>query len=279
MTLRFHQSYASYFLDPDKCPADLKHRLDNPELYPATKAMDTGTIVHKLVLGGSTKLHVVSAVYDAKHKTKPGEPVEDYRTKAAAAERDEAYSKGMIPVLPREMDNLKSLASGIKQQLLEANYDVTKATNEKTLQWVSPQGVECEGTPDSFILDGPLCTELDLKVGEFVTNRKIWDFCYDVQAAAYEQARNYIRRRVDPAAQDADFSHTIAHVSLSGRRRVRFIPLSSAFMELGRMRLAYAQDAWAKCLKTGEWPECQVVPAEPDPWMYTRMEELLCRSN
>ncbi|HEY6115272.1 MAG TPA: hypothetical protein VI172_04870, partial [Candidatus Dormibacteraeota bacterium] len=80
-------SAAKKLLHPS-CPAIFRHAQDNPQ--PHKREFDLGHAAHKVVLGEGSELHVIGA--------------NNYRGKDAQQERDAAYDRGDIPVLPAEFD-------------------------------------------------------------------------------------------------------------------------------------------------------------------------------
>src|SRR6185437_14470641 len=53
-----------------------------------TKVMDHGSALHAMLLGKGAEIETIRSVYGPKHKL-AGKPVADYKTDAAAEERDE----------------------------------------------------------------------------------------------------------------------------------------------------------------------------------------------
>lgn len=246
MTERLHQSYAATLLYG--CPMELRHQLDHPR-EGTTDAMERGTVIHEMVLGGDTHLERMPSEFN------------DFRTKKARELRDEARSKGLVPILNHEYERLWKVSQHIRHTIIGAGYDLDAAENERTLEWTSELGVPCEGTPDSRL--GKVV--LDLKVSDKRYRPKelqktIWTFAYDVQAAAYQEACGTT-------------SHIIAFASLAAPARVHLVPMSESFLEVGRQRWGVVQSIWKRCQSTGEWPDFDVEPARPEPWMLSAVEQ------
>ena len=78
----------------------------------ATKAMDMGSAIHKLVLGAGSAIKEIVA--------------DDFKTKAAQHARDEARAAGLVPLLSADVQHATTVAAAVKSQLA----DTATTTNE-----------------------------------------------------------------------------------------------------------------------------------------------------
>ena len=246
MIPRLHQSDAKNLVM--ECPAIAKAVYDGEQRAPS-RAMEKGTLVDQLVFGGAN-FHVIDAA--------------DYRTKKAQTERDEARESGMVPVLADEFEPARKLAGSIKSRLMMEGIDLEQCDKQKTLQWTSAEGVECEGTPD-LILD---CTTIDLKCGHTADPDKLEQHLYDmgwhIQGAAYQEA-------VHGGKVGGHGRHyLVCAETKSGADCITIAPLSPAYIELGMRAWRRAQHIWVQCWTTNEWPEYTSRPLMPPSYVLQR---------
>ena len=244
MIPRLRQSYAKVLASD--CPAILKAQLDAESRAPS-RAMEKGTLVDQLVFGGAN-FHVIDAA--------------DYRTKKAQTARDEARESGMVPVLADEFEPARKMAGNIKSRLLMEGIDLEQCEKQKTLQWTSAEGVECEGTPDLFI--GAIT--IDLKVGHTANPDKLEQHLYDqgwhIQGAAYQEAVTFVAGSKGRAAMYGRH-YLVCAETKSGADCITIAPLSPSYIDLGMRAWRRAQAIWVQCWTTNEWPEYTSRPLQP----------------
>lgn len=204
-----------------------------------TKAMDTGTICHTLILGKGARFKV----FDFK----------DWRTNDAKDAKVAARSSGHVPILRHDYEEAKAIAAAVLAQLAGRDI-VLDGVSEQAMEWTedSLHGlVKCRGMMDHLKIDKGLI--LDLKLTENASpsavERTAENMGYGIQRAAY--VRGVERVRPD----------------LAGRVRFVFIfaepepPYAMSlyegdgtFRELGERRWLRAVETWGKCLATNVWP-------------------------
>lgn len=231
-----HQSLVGLLLDTSEYHAWLAHPLLGAKDRKPTRKMDSGTIAHAIALGqpmdGVVKIDATS-----------------YRTNAAKEARDAAHEAGKTPILAFEMANIYEAANACVRQLAAAGWTLI-GESEKVLAWTA------EGCPCRARLDHVLRSRnaiLDLKfVGEGMAHpkeidKKILDFDYRVQAAAYTEG--YERCGL------GDFpDYRIVSTELAPPYIQTITKLSGERMQIGRSRWMRAKRLWVKCLTTGNWP-------------------------
>jgi PDDEXK-like domain of unknown function (DUF3799) len=84
---------------PPSCPALYKHWTTSSEPHKAE--YDVGHVAHKLVLGVGPTVVVVDA--------------DNWTTKAARAQRDEAYAAGATPVLRKDHEQVRAMAASLRR--------------------------------------------------------------------------------------------------------------------------------------------------------------------
>jgi PDDEXK-like domain of unknown function (DUF3799) len=242
---RLHQSIAKTLAY--ECPAVAKAQYD-AEIRKPSRAMEKGTLVDQLVLGGAN-FHVI----DARYKSGPrkGEPVTDMAGGDAPAQAAEARSKGMVPVLPDDLEKAQALAGAIKSRLLMEGIELDKCSKQEYVEWTTAEGVEAAGTPD--LVFGSFT--IDLKVGHTANPDKLEQHVFDqgwhLQGAAYQEATKGSRH------------YLVCAETKSGADCITIVPLSPAYIDLGMRAWRRAQHIWVQCWTTNEWPEYTARPLQP----------------
>lgn len=258
---RFRQSLAKILIQ--RCPADLKKVLDGEE-FKTTDAMDAGSVLDQIVFGGA-----------AYHETK-----EKWTTKAGRQERDEAKAKGLIPVRPGDVGELSGLAGAVRTKLTEIGIDLDSphTFKQRTINWVSEDGVECTGTPDVYtcqtLLDDDnepytLVKVVDMKATISAHPKtfryQVHKMCWDVQAHAYKEAA-LSQAEADGYPNPVYGGHTMLAAERTGTDRVKAYPLSEKYLRAGKRRWVQAEEQWVWCHKTGEWPDYEEAELDPPEW-------------
>lgn len=233
----------------------LRHpRLGNQPSEPS-KAMETGTLIHALVLGTPLNMSVVNA--------------DNYRTKAAQEQREEAHAKGLTPILAREIDDIQAVAFSITALLHAEGIDLT-GQSEVVAVWEedTPDGpVLCRGRMDHLIRERGLI--FDLKTTASAHPDKCAKACieygYDIQCAAYTSA---IHKLVPEVAGRESFTWLFVETLPVGSPRRAILTVAQpdgAMRELGRARWESACATWARCLASDVWPAYSVGVASLTP--------------
>lgn len=120
---------------PPSCPAKFRWERDHPI---HKKVFDFGSAAHKLVLGAGAQIAVVDA--------------DDWRTKDAKAQRDEAWSCGQVPVLRADWDRAAEMAEAVRAHPLAKElhlFDPAHGHAEQSMFWQDPEtGVWCRSRTD-----------------------------------------------------------------------------------------------------------------------------------
>jgi hypothetical protein len=228
-------------------------RLGNAERE-ATDEMDSGTILHALVLGVGRGMIGVDA--------------ENWRTKKAQEEREKIRAEGAIPVLQRQLAGFDFAADQIVGQLTRLGVELC-GDSEPVALWEGSPGSHYRAMIDHLILRGNSSAIIyDLKtMAESAHPRvcaaRIAKYGEEIQVAsnieAIETLHPELRGRVDFlwlfAEQNPPHAVTIARPS-------------GAMLELGRARWARAKSQFARCLAEGRWPGYgdEIVALEPPAW-------------
>ncbi len=250
-------SVARTLIQQSAIHAWLKHPKFGNAPRESTADMDRGTLIHALVFGTDPNATVL--MHD------------NYRTKAAQAERDRAIEIGSVPILFEQWEGVVAVADAIQRELTAAGIELSGVSEAvATWQEETPAGpVLCRGMLDHLLTDQGVI--LDLKTARDASPRKlarvIEEHGYDIQAAAY---RSFFRQfHSDFAGREKFRWLFVETVSESPVRVVLTVAEpSGAMRELGEMKWARACEAWARCLASGKWPGYSdgVVRIEPPSW-------------
>lgn len=216
------------------------HRLLGGNRKEATKAMETGKLLEKFVLGADLdKLVIVDA--------------DSWRGKEAQAARAKAEEDDLQAVFKGDYEEAQETAKRIVAQFEAEGFDLRSATGQAQVrvEWESHEGVLCSGVIDWLDLKRGII--IDFKTTNDASDqhiqRSIFQNGYDIQAQAYEEAV------------------TTLHPELAGRLKTFFlfaetatpyavnpVQLAGSMAELGRRKWQRAKDTWAECLRSGVWP-------------------------
>jgi hypothetical protein len=222
-------------------------RLGKPS-FETSDAMDIGSILHGMLLGGAADIVSVDA--------------KDWRTNAAKEARDAAVASGKIAVLADKFARIQSAAEQVKKHL---PISLATARTEVTAIWNS-DGCPCRCRIDALMPDFWIW---DLKFVEDATvsaaDRNIAGSNYHVQAAANIDA---IETLVPEMAGRVHFGLCFVEWENPAigimRREVR-----GQLLHIGQGKWGRAKDIWSKCLAEKKWPgySSEVIEAGCPAWI------------
>lgn len=218
----------------------------------ATRAMDMGSVVHDLILGGGSEVAVLD--------------FDSYRTKAAQEARDAATADGLIPMLQKDHEKAMQIAGKISAQL-PSDFHTVEHTTEEPVIWTADNGVECQSRFDWVSFETGLMYDLKLTTDASPDGftRKIISMGYDIQMAFYTMA---IEKTAPHLAGRTKWKFIVAETDEPNA--VSILQPDSSFMELGRMKVERALSQWAVCLETGLWPGYGEKMIEAPGWALYR---------
>lgn len=249
-------SIAHILTSEEGSPADayLAHPKLGGQVRKTTGSMDRGTLMHALLLGEPDSIGVI----DCSHP-KTGDPVTDYRTTIAKMCRADVRKQGKAPVLLGEWQEAKLLAGAINEKLLAKGLDLSTGHREVTLVWDERADdgtpVRCRGRVDHLVDTRLSDIKTADKVSPGAVQRKIIQFGYHVQQAAYVSAlENLIPNAAGRVSFDFWFFQT------ESPYKVQQAYFEGTMRELGAALWRRAVNTWARCLRTGEWPDGTETP-------------------
>lgn len=224
---------------PPHCPA--KYRYEREHKPIPTKEFSFGHAAHKLVLGAGPEMLVVDA--------------ENWRTKAAQEQRDQAIADGLTPLLATEYEIVKQMADAIRRHpVAAALFSIETGRPEQALFWRDREtGIWCRAMLDWLRWPGE---DRRLIVPDFKTaisaspvrfEKAMYEYDYHRAAAWYIDAVIGVER-----AEKAAFVFVVQEKSPPYLVSV-FEPDALA-LEAGRHYNRQARLVFAECQATGNWP-------------------------
>ena len=220
----------------------------NPDWEPDDKTQfDIGSAAHEVLTGKGRGIWVVDA--------------DDYKTKAAQAERDQARMDGYTPltrIQAKQVDRMIKVAR-VQMQAHGIGNPFASGKNEVTLIW------EADGITKRCMVD---CLDVERRVA------------YDYKTAAgLAEPEGWVRTSMNHGC-DIRAAHYLEGLTavLGGEWSYRFIPqekkqphclsviqLSEAALFIGRKKARRAAEMWRQCLSSGVWPGFSTEIAVVDP--------------
>lgn len=224
---------------PPGNPALYRYFLDNPQ--PPRKVFDFGHAAHTKVLGVGAEIVAVQA--------------NDWKTKAAQAERDAIRAEGKVPLLQREVEVVDAMAAALRRHpLAAALLDPNRGDAEQSAFWEDPTtGVWCRArfdwlpwtTNNGPLLVGDYKSADSVDPGHFA--RSVANFGYHQQRAHYEAAVRELGIHPDPVLLFIAQEKTPPF-------QVGVFELDQEAVRVGAARNRQALEVYAECTETGVWP-------------------------
>lgn len=237
------------------CPARFKYELDNP---PAPKrAYDFGKLAHRLVLGEGSPIQVIEA--------------DNWLSKAAKEQRDEAYANGVVPVLRGEYESARAMRDSVMNHPTAGGIFAEGAAELSGYWRDEPTDTALKFRPDFMTTVGgvPWCIDFKTTVSADPNDfaRSIAKFGYHCQAAWYLRGL-----KEGYGIDDARF--IFVAVEKTPPYPVSVIELDYEAIVEGDRLNREAIDLYAECVKTGTWPayDDQIVLLNLPAWALPDLE-------
>jgi hypothetical protein len=237
----------------------------HPKLNPAYEhkdsgAFDLGTAAHAVLLeGNESKICVIDA--------------DDWRTKAAKEQRDEARASGLIPMLPPQYREVMQMAESARVAIEESEIAgiLEDGKPEQTLI-AEYEGIWLRGRLDWLTTNRK--TILDYKtVGrsanpESFLRSSVFNYGYDIQAAFYR-----LLNRLTGGPEDARYLWLVQEIEAPYAASI--CGASPSLIECGERKLFSVISKWQECMMTGEWPgySKRIAWLEAPAWELGKVEE------
>jgi hypothetical protein len=223
---------------PPSCPALFRYWADHRE--PPKAEYDFGHAAHKVVLGAGPDTVVIDAA--------------DWRTKAAKAERDEAYAAGKVPILRHEHEHVLAMARALAEHpVAKVLFDSLCGKPEQSLFWIDGAADIWrrarldwlpEGRGGRLIIPDYKTTSC---ASREALERSVASFGYHQQAAWYLDGVTALGLGNDPAFLFVAQEKTPPYL-------VNVVELDAVALRIGRDLNRDAMAIYAECAATGRWP-------------------------
>lgn len=233
----------------------LHAKMQHPRLNPQrereeSSRADLGSMAHALLLeNDASKLVVVEA--------------DDWRTKAAKEQRDEARAVGKLPLLKKDHTAVLAMVEAVNVFLYGSAIceDWLSATPEQTLIW-KEDGAWCRSRPDKLSTDGKVYFDYKTtgSAHPAAFAKTAINQGYDIQAA--------LGARGVKALYGVDCDVIFVVQEIEPPYICSLVSLSPMFRAIANERLELAMEQWRRCLTTKTWagyPE-KVATIDPPGW-------------
>jgi hypothetical protein len=252
----------SRLLDYSPRHAWFSHPRLNPacEISEPTADMEFGTACHALLLeNDESRLVEVNA--------------DDWRTKAAKEQRDEARINGQIALLSKRVPDVYQMVAVARAAIgrIEGlNGFLDGGMAEKVMLW-HQGGVWNRARPDYYNAEMNICMDYKTTAGSaepsFWTGRQLTAMGYDVQAAHYLDGFETITGKRPVWLWLVQENSAPFECSIIGA--------GEATLDLGQQKVKQARNIFSHCLKADYWPgyPSQICWSEPPAWEISKWEE------
>ena len=199
-------------------------------------AFDIGSAAHELLTGKGRGIWVVAA--------------DDYRGKAAQAERDQARAEGYTPLTRPQNDQVLRMIRLARVQMRAHGIGdpFEGGRNEVTVIW-KQDGVMNRIMVDS--VDEQNRVAYDLKTMAGIADPERWlrrsmDHAVDLRAAHYLDGLK--------AAFGGDWTYRFILLEKDQPHCLSVAQLGEQTLFMGRKKIRRARDIWRQCLEANEWP-------------------------
>lgn len=242
-----------------------------------TAAMVRGDLMDSIIVGGDTEIAILPDMMpDAKGVMR--ETRGEFRMDSAKQWKEEQKALGFNVCNQETYDDANKAAKIIVQKIADMGIDLNGSTHQQTIIWKDGP-VWCRSR-----LDNLKRSETDAwRIREFKSiasateeaiANTIWNLGYDIQAYSQIEA-------VKVAAQEfpLDVSFEWIFFECEPPWDVVVVPISEAWLSLGKWRWDTAVARWISCLESDVWPgkggEDGRAHIQPKEWMLTLMETLV----
>jgi hypothetical protein len=231
-------------LIPPGSPAAFKYYRDFGE--PPSDAFDFGKAAHRLVLGAGPDLVGIDA--------------DDWRTKAAKEQRDEARAHGVVPLLLRDLHRVEDMAEALREHpVARALIQPDDGQPEVSLFWYDLRAEVMLRARLDWLRD-PRDGRLILVDYKSSVTADPWEFARAAARYGYHSQAAWYSDGAKACGLSDDVSFVFVVQEKVAPYLVSVVELDSEAVRAGRSRNRKAIDLYAHCTQTGHWPG----PADTD---------------
>lgn len=223
-----------------ECPAVFDYERKHPRR--STKAMDTGTTVHGLVLGNGPEIAVLDYA--------------DRRTKAYKDDEAKAIADGKVPMLAKDYREAETIAAAVKNHhtagglFLEGDAEVSMFARDPEY------GIWLRSRTDYLTYFGQTPTIVDFKAAASAAPddfaRHAGEYGYHMQDPFY---RHVLALCLGCNPADIDFIFVVVGTDPSKPYLPVIYRLNPSDTERGRALSRQAMEKYRDCTESGTWPD------------------------
>jgi len=234
--------YIAQMLDAESAEhAYTFHRLLGGKRRKTTDAQTNGLLFHAALLEGGKGIEVIDA--DA------------FRSTAAKAARDDALSRGLIPIVAPKWEMMQPALERIRANMEAVGFPLMGGHVEAKLQWqqgASDGDVLCHARIDWLSDDWGQIVDLKTTDGSIHPDNCAATILRNggaIQEAAYRSAVSTLRPEV--AGREL---FTFLFVETREPYSVVPIECADSMREIGESKWQRAVELWSRCLRNDDWP-------------------------
>lgn len=223
---------------PPGCPAQFKYDRDHPQ--PPKKHFDYGHAAHKLVLGDGPDITILD--------------FDNYQTKAAQQQRDEARRRGAVPLLRHEYEQVEAMAAAIRQHPIAGPlFAPGTGIAERSIYWTDPAtGVRCRCRPDWLKQLPGLTICADYKT---IADASPETVAKAIRDHGYHQQDPWYLDGIQAALDPEDVRFLFVFQAKTPPYLITVRELNQQSRDIGRAKNERALRVYAECTATGVWPD------------------------
>ena len=232
------QSIANVLVTESPRHAWLRHPRLGKTPEEGTRALDDGSVLHKLLLGKGAAIEVIAA--------------DNYKTKLAQELRDAAITAGKVPVLASRFAEIGKAAAALRNEAAAQGFSLT-GESEVAIEWIeeAQNAVLCRGRLDHVFQDRGVIYDVKKtrNASPAYLARQFVELGYDMQYAAYTRALTALHPEFEGRV---DF--VFLFMEIEPPYSVVPVRPDGAFKEIGTLRWRRAVEIWEACLTSNRWP-------------------------
>lgn len=244
---------------PPSCPAIFDWYRRNPEA--SKKSYDLGHAAHDTLLGGGPEIVVVDA--------------ENWLTKTAKAQRDEARARGAVPILTDEKTEIDAMVAAVRAHPFAGRlFEEGTGTAEASLFWTDEETGVWRRSRLDWLPDNHAGSRMILPDLKTCKSAQRDEFAKSAANLGYHQQGAYYTDAVRALDLADDVAFVFVAVEKTPPYLVNVIQLDVTAMRIGAALNRKAIRRYAECAAAAEWPGYSTdVELASLPYWYERSHE------
>ncbi len=237
----------------------LEHPRLNPKFMPETHSkFDIGTVAHAAMLQGAAPFKTVQS--------------DDWKNGPARQERDEIRASGLIPILEKEWEQIRTMIKAARWQLRQipdaTTFSAGQGEAEQTLIW-RDGSVYCRARIDWLDLKHRILWDYktsDNAQPQAWGARQMYDIGADIQSSFYCRGAAMVFGK--------NFQFRFVVQETSEPYALSIVALDPEAEEIARNKVEDAIHTWSVCQRRQHWPlyQARIYHVSPPIWMMKETE-------